>query len=429
LAGAFIEPVFAGDFKIAAHPSGEKKSEEHGFSDESEKCDWVDDLRYGDLQEFRTVDGHGDEIKVLITDADFGLDYRIHYDIVLLNDNDVCGEKFHMSLGSYHRSASPVSDELAIRIQDEDGTLIGGLYAKKGELPTIRDANFQPLPYGPLGPLVITDDWTNPVYTLLDARVLTRLGEVESYHGTPITSSARQDYVDAFHSRYVGSRYQMFTVMAFRADLASLPSWQRREISSEIYHQIREPAIYHFGGVLWEDHHHINHTFARIQQNTSLYGAFWDGHRRFLAVVSRGMYSAPFRRIPAWDTEDNVPREFNISINRRTAPQMPGVLEADTNFCAEFDPANEWPGELHEQIDASEKRLSRSTAGWHNNVHLQIGGSMAPITTSASVRLFYPWHTTVDTIWRNWQLCWPGWQSNYSWPAWSTFPWANELYY
>ena len=41
---------------------------------------------------------------------------------------------------------------------------------------------------------------------------------------------------------------------------------------------------------------------------------------------------------------------------------------------------------------------------------------MAPFNTAASVPLFYAWHSTVDQIWLNWQLCEAAYHPNrYSW--------------
>ena len=85
--------------------------------------------------------------------------------------------------------------------------------------------------------------------------------------------------------------------------------------------------------------------------------------------------------------DDGLPAEFSCVAGACSSyPTTPTAYLAGA-ICAAYPSATDISGALF-----------TDNKSWHGSVHTAgVGGAADP--------LFVPWHTTVDTVWANWQQC------------------------
>lgn len=324
-----------------------------------------------------------------------------------------------------------------IEVRGGAQALKGKLVASKGSLPVLYNEASIPLPTHKLGPFVITPAMVGAggmgdtiAFTLMDEQILTNLPYPVYYNGALPASLGQEVVMDTAHGDLIEANAYLHTFFTFRLGLETMTAADRQATSDSIDLVKEEPGPIH-GDPLWEEHHHVEHNAAVEPAAAGVgFGAFWNGHRNLLREIEAHLRNEPtvpgFGRVPAWDPATTVPAEFEVGIiPSRMGSPFPGDLNGGTaleptyraaNICANFDSALSALPTHAERMAEQEVLLWDDVKIWHNDLHGDVGGDLAPITTSASVPLFYPWHTTVDTIWNNWQLCEGAYHPNrYSW--------------
>ena len=381
-----------------------------------DECHWWTDVASGKLDVLEVVNGDGEPLRVLMAGGNL-MSTKLTFNVELLRGDDCAGDKFYLQLGSYYTNTGPpVTNEITVDVVDWNGSLVGGLYAEYGQLPKVYDEYGNDIPSGDLGPLVLTRDFGNPLFTLLDAQVLAYLGPPRTVLGAVPASTFDQDRLDAYYEAFVTNHQRLYSLLLFRADLSGISSSWRRSIAGGIRERAWGPWVYHERGRFFNDHHHVQHLIVRAPHDADHWGGWWDGHRRLLTVLAKGVErDLPFGRLPTWDTSYNIPSEFDLWIASRSANNVPTEITA-AEVCDNYPPDRDARG-MEARLETSESELETKTNNWHNGVHLGLGGKMGnSFTTAAQTPIFYPWHTTVDQIWRNWQLCWPSWEAwAYTW--------------
>ena len=327
--------------------------------------------------------------------------------------------------------------ELQVRGQAQG--LKGKLLASKGSLPVLYNEANVALPTHKLGPFVITPAMVGAggmgdtiAFTLMDAQILSRLPYPLYYNGALPGSAGQEAAMDNAHDDLIETNEYLHSFFTFHLALETQSAADRQATSDSIDLVKDEVGPIH-GGVLWEEHHHVNHNAAVEPAAVGVgFGAFWNGHRNMLDEIEGHLRTQPtvpgFGRVPAWDPATTVPAEFEVGIiPSRMASPVPGNLNGGSdlevayqaaNICANFDSALSAAPTHAERMAEEEVLLWDDVKFWHNGVHNTVGGDLAPIATSASVPLFYAWHKTVDRIWNNWQLCEGAYHPNrYSWDA------------
>jgi hypothetical protein len=267
-------------------------------------------------------------------------------------------------------------------------------------------------------------------FTLMDAQILSRLPEPIYYNGATPGSLGQEVLMANAYDDLIDANEYLYTFFTFRLGLETMSAADRQATSDAIDLVKDEVGPIH-GGVLWEEHHHVNHGIAVEDGAPGVgFGGFWNGHRNLQSEIERHLRVQAivpgFGRVPTWDPATTVPAELEVGIDppRMGSPFVPDLnggsdLEAAyqaANICANFDSALSALPTHAERMTDMEDALWDDAKGWHNSVHTNVGGDLAPISTSASVPLFYPWHAVLDTIWNNWQLCEAAYHPNrYSW--------------
>jgi len=327
-----------------------------------------------------------------------------------------------------------------IEVHGEAGALKGKLVASQGSLPVLSNQAGVALPTGKRGPFVITSGMVGGAsgmsdtitFTLLDAQILTRLPYPVFYNGALPTSAGQDAAIASTYGDLIDANAYLHAFFTFRLALEAMTPTDRQAASDSI-DLVKDSVGPIHGGVLWEEHHHVDHSVDVGPAAVGVgFGGFWNGHRNLLAEIERHLREQPtvpaFGRVPAWDPAGTVPAEFAIGIDPPRLTLVPGSLTGGSdlevayraaNVCGNFASSLSPAATLAQRLADEELALWNDVAPWHNTMHTGIiAGDMGPITTSASVPLFYPWHTLVDTIWRNWQLCEAAYHPNrYSWDA------------
>lgn len=331
-----------------------------------------------------------------------------------------------------------IANHAEIEVRGGAQALKGRVTATKGSLPRLYNEANVALPTHKRGPFVITPAMVGAggmgdtiAFTLLDAQVLSRLPYPSYYNGALLASAGQEALLATAYDDLVEDNAYLYSFFTFRLDLATMSAADRQAASDSIDLVKEEPGPVH-GDPLWDEHHHVVHGLAVDAAQTGVgWGGFWNGHRNLLLEIEkhlRGEAIVPgFGRIPSWDPATTIPSEFAIGVSptRMGAPtgNLSGGTDLETayhaaNICANFDSALS-PLPTHaERMTAEEVALWDDVKIWHNGVHGSVGGDFSPFLTSANTPIFYPWHTTVDVIWQNWQLCEAGYHPNrYSWDA------------
>ncbi|HLL22736.1 MAG TPA: tyrosinase family protein [Kofleriaceae bacterium] len=368
----------------------------------------------GELRGFRIHDGN------YVDTAGVGGQY-IEYTVEVIWSLPGCS-------GTIYKVRFPVhglADHAEIEVRGSAGALKGRLVATKGSLPVLYNQANVALPTHKRGPFVITSSMVGGAsgmsdtiaFTLLDQIVLDRLPYPTLYNGGAVTG--HEAAIATVHTSTIAKNEYLYSLFAFRKALESMSSAERQAASDSIDLMKDEPGPLH-GDMLWEEHHHISHSAAVGPASVAgeEFGAFWNGHRNMLRELERYLRTQPivppFGRVPAWDSALAIPAEFAIGVvpprNQPFSGNLSGGTDMETaykaaNVCASFPSSASTGTTLADRLLDEEVALWADVAGWHNNLHGSVGGDMGPITYSASTPIFYPWHTLVDTIWRNWQLC------------------------
>ena len=325
-----------------------------------------------------------------------------------------------------------------IEVRGATQGLKGKLLATKGSLPVLYNQANVALPTHKLGPFVITPAMVGAggmadtiAFTLLDTQVLSRLPYPAYYNGALPGSLGQESLLATAYDDLVEDNEYLYSFFKFRLSLATMTPTERQDTSDAIDLVKDETGPIH-GDPLWEEHHHVVHSLAVDTAQVGVgFGGFWNGHRNMLNEIEGHLREQPivpgFGRVPTWDPATTVPAEFEIGIVPTRLGAAPGNLSGGTdlevqyraaNICANFAVALSPLPTPPERYTDREHALWDDVDNWHNDVHISVAGDLGPITTSANVPLFYPWHTTVDVIWQNWQLCEAAYHPNwYSWDA------------
>jgi hypothetical protein len=366
----------------------------------------------------------GDERGFRIHYGDFdssneNLDYKVE---IMSNQSDCTGTLYTLRFPFHNQE-----DHVEIEVRDANGGLMGRLEASKGELPVLYNSVNVALPTHKLGPFVITNSMRDNMqelttFTLLDAELLTRLPLPSRLNGVRVTNGLQEFLAAWAHETVIGQYSQLYTYFKFRRALGDLLPIERERAAGAIDQHLNEPGPIH-GDPYSEEHHHVSHWSAVASAVPgSSYGGFFNGHRNYLAGLEADLRDepastrTPFRRVPAWDPATTIPGEFDVDIDD---PNGGSDLEADykaENICDEFRGSNSGEPFLEDGLVEMERALWADVDYWHGTVHMGVGGNLGPFKSAASTLIFHPWHTTVDTIWRNWQLCEAAWYPDlYSW--------------
>ena len=346
------------------------------------------------------------------------IDYTIEY---LADPMDCTGELFTVRFPMHG-----LTDHVEIEVYEAAGAFLGRLEADKGALPTLYDQTDTAIATGPLGPFVINNAMMNQVsrillFPLLDARTLEALPAPLYWDGAP-TANWLQDLLKGVAYEFaIGQRTELFGLFKFRRGLNAMTAVARQRASDAIDAHIYDPG--EFAATVWEDHPFVDHGVAVTPLVAGVtWGGFFNGHRNFLQAMEDHLFTlpnaerTPFRRIPAWRSELVVPAEFNIGISNTVAStSMPTVYEP-ASICGSFDPTAYGGATYYDQLIAAQDDVYANVEPWHGNAHVDLGDDMAFVSTAARAPIFFPWHTTVDTPWNNWLICWAAWNpADYDW--------------
>jgi hypothetical protein len=336
-----------------------------------------------------------------------------------------------------------LQDHIEIEVRGGQQVLKGRVAATRGSLPVLYNQNDVALPTNKLGPFAIKANMVGGgagmsdtiAFTLLDAQILTRLPPPVFYNGVaPVSQFETDELATVYDDLYEDNEY-LFKFFTFRMVLDAMTSTDRQNASDNIDIAINQPGLIHLPDLLWEEAHHVDHGATNtpvVIADIRGFGGFWNGHRNLIETVEERLRALPdvpaFGRVPAWDSLLVVPAEFAIGIvPARYPPFQNGSLAGGSdlevayraaNICTNFATSLSASPTLAGRLLDEELALKIDVEGWHNGVHsATVRGDMLPIDYAASVPLFYAWHTTVDTIWRNWQLCEAGYHPLlYSYP-------------
>ena len=218
----------------------------------------------------------------------------------------------------------------------------------------------------------------------------------------------------------IGQRAELYELFRFRRMLTKMCPRARSRAANIINTHIYDTGEY--TATVWEDHPFVDHSVGVTPKTASTWGGFMNGHRNYLMEMETYLEDAddtdrtPFRRTPAWRSEQTVPSEFNIGISSTTSSRtMPTDYEADT-ICEAYNPSSSSALTLEDRMLELQVELYSDYEPWHGGTHGDLGGDMGSITTAGRAPIFFAWHTTIDLVWQNWQICWPSWDADdYDW--------------
>jgi hypothetical protein len=350
---------------------------------------------------------------------------RIDYRIELLSSPTDCAGTIYTIRFPIHG----IDDHIEIEVLDESGALLGGIEASPGALPVLFNGARLEVPTHKLGPFVITNGMLGSgnrimevaTFTLLDADMLARLPVPTRYNGAP-ASAGQLLFATLAYGVTIDQYSNLFSYFKFRRQLGGLNATERQRAADAIAQHLYEPGPLH-GGAFYSEHHHVDHGQA-VGPLTAPhgYGGFFNGHRNFLADLEADIRAepdsnrTPFRRIPAWDPATTIPAEFDAGVDDPDGGADLETAFRAENICDDYDTRHSPEHFLTDELIDMEEELWSDVNAWHNSVHVGVGGDFVDFNITASTVIFHPWHTTVDTIWRNWQLCKAAWYpDNYSW--------------
>lgn len=348
------------------------------------------------------------------------LEYTIE---VMWNLGDCTGTTYRLRFPDHQ-----INNHVEIEVRSNGGALMGRLETDRGDLPVLYNQNNVALPTNKLGPFVITNSMVGGAsgvaetitFTLMDANILGRLPPPVFLNGVAPVGAIQQATLTGAYDDLITEYEYLYSFFTFRRMLGGLNSTQRADAADAIDEHIYELGPIH-GDLFWEEHHHIDHNFAVASTaGGTEFGGFFNGHRNYLADLERDLRDQSrviaFRRVPAWDPNTTIPTEFDVAINDVNGGSDLGSAYQAANICANYDSALSGAATMAARLAEMEEALYVDVEAWHNGVHSGIGGDMGLVSTAARAPIFHPWHTTVDTIWRNWQLCQAAWYPNrYSW--------------
>ncbi|MCA9555520.1 MAG: tyrosinase family protein [Myxococcales bacterium] len=345
------------------------------------------------------------------------IDYTIEY---LEDPMDCTGEQFILRFPLHGQA-----DHVEIEVWEATGAFLGRLEADKGTLPTIYDQTDTALAPGDLGPFVITNSMMNQVsrillFPLLDARTLGALPQPLTYNGAAPANWLQELVMGMAFNFAIGQREALYSLFTFRRMLVAMNAAARQRASDAIDAHIYDVGEY--SATVWQDHPFVNHMVDVTAQVAGVtWGGFFNGHRHYLEAMEDHLFSlpdterVPFRRLPAWQSDQTVPAEFNIGILNTVAGTVMPATYDPAAICGSYDPAL-YAGTLRDQLLAAQADVYGDVEPWHGSTHVAIGGDMSAVATAARAPIFFSWHMTVDTPWHNWQLCWPAWDpTDYDW--------------
>lgn len=350
---------------------------------------------------------------------------RIDYRVEILSSPTACSGTVYTIRFPLHG----IDDHIEIEVLDDSGALMGGIEASPGALPVLFNQARLDVPTHKLGPFVITNGMLGSgnrimnatTFTLLDADMLARLAVPTRYNGAP--ANPGQLFLAALaHGVAIGNYSNLFSYFKFRRMLGALNSTERQRAADAIDQHLFEPGPIH-GDPFFTEHHHVYHQAAvRSLAPPYDYGGFFNGHRNFLANLEADIRAepdstrTPFRRVPAWDPATTIPAEFDAGTDDPDGGSDLETAFRAENICDDYDTRHSPEQFLTDELTDMEDELWQDVGQWHNGVHVAVGGDFFTFETTASTVIFHPWHTAVDTIWRNWQLCKAAWYpDNYSW--------------
>lgn len=367
---------------------------------------------------------------------------RIDYEMVYLTDPmDCTGDVYTLRFLGH---SDP--EHFEVELRDASNALVGSMTADRGSLPVIVDQDSIALQPGVLGPTVITDGMRAQVddvrlFQFLDANTMGELPLPSLFNGSPM--SGGQFFAGlAAYGAVIGQQAQVLDLIRFRRPLVEMNSnaitRAKAAISAgQATAAVKDQSAPNFG----QDHTMvtIEHGNPNASETAARWGGFFNGHRRFLEAMEDMLLGevharrTPFRRLPAWNSDDSVPGAFmpgtllpcdpgvhgtSMCPEVAQAPNiaMPADIAA-ANVCDVYDPANSSAQFLEDQLIEMELQMyldyMAGFPSWHANTHVDSGGMLGGTFPEASqASLFFPWHTSVDLPWRNWQLCWAAWNTN-----------------
>lgn len=411
-----IPALLATTLPLAAHATGPNPS-----------CSWFGSMTATENIFYNAWGITGHERGFLIHEGNYDttnsrIDYTIEY---LADPMDCSGEEFILRFPLHG-----MDDHVEIEVREADEDLLGRLEADRGSVPVIFDQDDIALPTGYLGPLVINDAKMSQVdrillFVFLDAETLTRVPEPALYNGAAPTNGLQEFFMGLAYQFAIGQRAEMYDLFHFRRLLVDMTSSGQGRAFDAV-DDVQYDSSVKGGGTgtwFWEDHTSttIAHAVAIAAESPTVWGGFFDGHRRYLEEMENRFTAhgsalrTPFRRIPAWNSFQTIPSAFDVAITDTTPDvAMPSDLRA-VNICDAYDPGLSAEPFLEDALVDMEDQIfddhmDGSGTRWHNDTHVAGGGDFGgAFAVAARAPIFFPWHTSVDVVWRNWQLCWPAW--------------------
>lgn len=172
---------------------------------------------------------------------------------------------------------------------------------------------------------------------------------------------------------------------------------------------------------LIDDHYEIMHhdaSMAHMVDAAGEYnlGGFFGGHENYIRKMERHVmvYDYPWMpkgKIPAWKPDTAVPVAFQASVASAS-----GNCNSQTSGCSGWlsgslgntnpgiaTPVGILPGNVCGY--ATTAALHPAVKGWHDNVHVTVGGGVFNTFDSPSFPLFFLWHNYVQDVWLDWKTC------------------------
>lgn len=312
-------------------------------------------------------------------------------------------------------------------LEPTSGTELASILVTRGRGAELRSAGAS-CPSSALGPFVI--DHAAPclrdldLYILLDVQTLVYLEAPTRLNGVAVgADGAQQAIVNRIFDKLVTRNQILLDSFRFRSQLNSMSPAERDALNKALADYVGSPG----SATAPAGHHeHIDHLHALADDNEDYldrghHAAFLDGHRAFLREFEAYLRSKPglsgrgaFRRLPAWNPELPIPGPLDdpaLVLQRDPRRPLPTALQGGT-ICTTYGTATRTridaarllaDADSPLRVDAS--GLGPNFNGWHGGVHVAVGGAFADLSRAAFVPLFYPWHTTVDTVWSSLQQC------------------------
>jgi hypothetical protein len=186
--------------------------------------------------------------------------------------------------------------------------------------------------------------------------------------------------------------------MGHRRDLNSLSAASRTQLRNLMLNYITD-------AVVWA--HHPNNPNAIVHHMGE--HAFIT-HRNYIGDLEAWLVAnggRDFVPLPSWNPANAIPNEFNVVKPQDGGTARPPLVNLTPNLPK---PAGLVPPSLC-GIGNADALWDVNTNGWHGQVHVNVGGTMADITIAPAAPIFFCWHAYVDEIYEDWLRCkWSGWE-------------------